>query len=143
MSKIESRCEINSDDKKCKMCEFSSKSKSGLKRHMTIKHNTGTGTNKCIECETNSASKHELMTHQELEHGFDLSCECCDYNCEEIIKMLNHEGSEHGLQCNQWDCCFTTKGSKYIPSELQILTEHINTNHGFKCNHCEDGFENS
>ena len=51
------------------------------------------------------------------------------------------EGSEHGLQCNQWDCRFTTKGSKYIPSELKILTEHINTKHGFKCNHCDDGFE--
>ena len=56
--------------------------------------------------------------------------------------MLNHEGSEHGLQCEQWDCHFTTKGSKYIPSELKVLTEHINIMHCYKCNQCDDGFEN-
>ena len=58
-----------------------------------------------------------------------------------MTKIKIHEGREHGLQCNQWDCHFTSKGSKYIPSKLRMLTEHIITVHGFKCNQCDNGFE--
>ena len=57
------------------------------------------------------------------------------------LPTLHHDGSEHGINCGQWDCNFTTRGSKYNPSEFQVLTEHMEKKHGFKCNHYEDGFE--
>ena len=137
-----SKTERSSDENTCMKCAFRSTSKSGLKRHITVKHKIGNGLLKCTECETSFENKCELMTHEELEHGFDLQCEYCEFKCNEITKMLNHEGSEHGIQCNQWDCQFTSKGSKYNPSEFKVLTDHTKTMHGFKCNECEDGFKN-
>ena len=84
----------------------------------------------------------ELITHEDLEHGLELDCQHCDFKSNDIGKLLHHDGSEHGIQCGQWDCTFTTRGSKYNPSEFQVLTEHREKMHGFKCNYCEDGFEN-
>ena len=55
--------------------------------------------------------------------------------------MLNHEWSLHGIKCTQWDCNFTTKGSIHNPDNLLILKEHIEVNHGYKCDKCEDGFK--
>ena len=83
----------------------------------------------------------ELINHEDLEHGFNLDCQHCDFKCKCIEKLLHHDGSEHGIKSGQWDCNFTTRGSKYNPSEFQVLTEHMEKMHCFKCNYCEDGFE--
>ena len=56
------------------------------------------------------------MAHKELEHDFDLTCEYCDFKCNELTKMLNQDGSQHGQKCEQWDCHFNYNGSKYNPN---------------------------
>ena len=50
--------------------------------------------------------------HEELKHELDLDCEYCNFRCNDITKLLCHDGSEHGIKCDQWDCQFVTKGSK-------------------------------
>ena len=82
------------------------------------------------------------MYHKELEHDFDLTCEYCDFKCNELTRMLNHDGSYHGQKCEQWDCNFNCKGSKYNPSEFKVMKDHKGQMHGFRCNECEDGFRN-
>ena len=32
--------------------------------------------------------------------------------------------------------------SQYIPSELQVMTDHVQSMHGFKCTECDDCFKN-
>ena len=142
LSKLKARTEETPDDNSCTMCAFKSTSKSGLTRHKTNKHKLGNDMFKCTECEAKFQNELELMTHKEFEHSFDLNCQHCDFHCNDIEKLLKHDGSEHGIQCGQWDCNFTTKGSKYNPSEAQVLTNHNEKMHAFKCNHCEDGFKN-
>ena len=56
---------------------------------------------RCDEFETRFETKGDLMTHIELEHGFDLGCENCDFKKNEITKIINHEGTEHGQKLEQ------------------------------------------
>ena len=133
--------EHDSGEHTCHICDFRSISKGGLKIHVTVKHRLNNEV-KCKKCEQTFESILELRNHDEYEHELDLVCEYCEFKCDEVQTLLCHEGSQHGIQCEQWDCKFNCKGTKHNPNDLKKLVDHVKSEHGFKCDSCDEGFKN-
>jgi MoaA/NifB/PqqE/SkfB family radical SAM enzyme len=118
---------------KCEDCEAVFKSKSGLWRHTSSKHEGIVYS--CNQCEYKATTLGNLKTHQQSKHeGVEYSCNQCEYQATAQNNLKRHQQSKHeGVRysCNQCE---------YQAAQQGNLRTHQHSKHEgitYSCNQCE------
>ena len=125
---------FNSNDFKCKVCDFEAKTLGALKQHNIKLHKL-----QCSICLTRFTSQEELRKHSK-EHRKAKHCNICDKTVANIsMHVRKVHGCEKNFQCEICDYAF------YSQKEL---TEHIEGIHSKEkqlknCDQCDKSFKNS
>jgi hypothetical protein len=118
---------------KCEECEAVFKSKNGLLRHTSSKHEGIVYS--CNRCEYQATRPDELKTHQQFKHeGVKYSCNQCEYQATRQSHLKSHQQSKHeGVQysCNQCEYQATRK------SQLKTHQQSKHEGVTYSCNQCE------
>ena len=125
-----------SEQLKCKECEFTTTSTKGLKTHIKRKHTINFPI-KCDVCDkelkTKQQMKHHMVSHTYLyEEDYKLKCQECDFVGKNAWSMQIHQGKCHikNIECGLCE---------YRAKDNEQLDIHIKTCEIYECNHCEYG----
>ena len=126
---LKEKLEIKQKDEKlecCKVCEFKTNSKQGLKTHMARKHTTfekETFPKQCDLCKNTFETKEEIEKHL-LSHSYKSSeklqfkCDECDFWCPNTESIEAHIKKEHSEKITCGICDYETK-------DIEVLETHI------------------
>ena len=127
----------------CKMCDFESRSKSGLRNHIARKHTNYAENDvplKCEICEEEFKSEKDIKDHM-VSHSYynsDLlkfKCDECDFWGPNPQTMKMHF---RRLHCENVSCGICDLEMR----DIETLDTHTLTCQRFKCNWCDASFSN-
>ena len=107
-------------DYACTECDFTTKSKINLSRHLE-KH--GTNEHSCSLCSYKTKVAQSLRAHMNREHRDQFQCDQCNYSSKQKIHLDIHVKSKHER------ISFTCNLCNYKASQSSNLTRHKNTKH--------------
>ena len=83
---------------KCSQCDYKSKRKGDLKKHVQTKHSI----NKCTQCDTIFKGSFALRKHQvnECVNEAMLKCNCCSFKTISNTQLMKHIRREHNSRYN-------------------------------------------
>jgi len=117
---------------KCEQCEYKANWKQNLVSHIKSVHEGIVY--KCEQCDYKAKCKKNLQIHIKLVHeGFEYKCEQCDYKAKWKQSLLHHKKSIH-------ENIFSCKQCEHKSSTIQALQSHIQCDHGgfnYKCEQCD------
>ena len=122
----------------CKLCDFNSSSKGGLKAHLKAKHEKQIV---CEECDFSSSSGQEMRRHAKAQHQtpFDIVCDVCSKDFENMSTLRQHKEVHHSevqikdVKCNL--CMFRAR--QYPNIRIHWKYVHRDVNVDLKCPYCK------
>ena len=109
------RCAVNNEECSCDQCDYKTKRKDNLKKHIDSVH--GDVRYSCDQCYYKATKRTHLKTHIDSVHG-DVwySCDQCDYKSKCKCNLKRHKEYGHG---NVWHSC-DQKTKKKLLLVLQL-----------------------